>query len=163
MRCSHHPLQVENVTATIIGTFCSTKHHSVIVSWQLRNNTMNLPTSFSVECRNDRHSIELLVNNETFSVELGGLFPSATDYVCCVEAVYGSYVANKVCTLLRFLNTTASTSGESDLVAGSDSDNTTSIVGGVFGFIVALLLVLLVICGGALLLLQRSKPLVNKR
>ena len=104
------------------------------------------------------------MNDETFSVEMGGLFPLATDYVCCVEAIYGSYVADKVCTLLRFPNATASTSGESDLSAyRSESDNTISIVGGVLGFVIAVLLILLVIFGGALLLLLQSKSVHQKR
>ena len=164
VRCSHHlddnhRLQVENVSATIIGTSCSTKHHSVLVSWQLRNSTMNRPTSFSVKCRNDRlkHSAELSVNNETFLVEMGGLFPTATYYNCCVKAVNGS-VADEACTLLQL-----SASGESDQSACGASDNWTVIVGGVLGFIIAVLLILLIICGGALLLMLRSKSVLQKR
>ena len=144
VRCKDDRLRVKNVHTAIV----STSMHTIMILWELQNFTEYRPSSFKVRCFNDKlqHSIEFSVDNETFTTTLGGLLPSATYYICCVSAVYGSYVANEICSLL---NVPAN--------ANELSDNRTSIVGGVLGFIIAVLLILLAICGGALLYLLASK------
>ena len=128
--------------------------HTIMILWEPQNFTVYRPSSYKVRCFNDKlqHSIESSVDNETFTTTLGGLFPSATYYICCVSAVYRSYVASEICSLL---NVPAN--------VNEISDNRISIVGGVLGFIVTVLLILLAICGGALLCLLRPRFLTFKR
>ena len=136
--------------------------HTVTASWVPRNNTITTvyqPSLFNLRCFNDKlqHSVELSVDNETFMAQLGGLFSSAAYYICCVSAVYGSYVADETCTLLRFPN---EETFESDSLASTAKR--TNIVSGVLGFIIAVLFTVLAICGGVLLFLLRSRPLIRK-
>lgn len=152
------------------------------ISWGLQNTTMYQPSSFNLQCFNDelQHTINLVVNNKTFTTQLGGFLPSATNYICCISATHGSngHVFDEVCirTQVRPINETSKlssstltppeelireTSFPSHLISGVD--NRTSIVGGVLGFIIAVLLSLLAICGGALLFLLRSRSSILKR
>ena len=149
VRCKDDRLTVKSVTTAIISTSMPT----VMILWEPQTITKSRPSSFKVRCLNDKlqHSIEFSVDNETFTTTLGGLLPSATYYVCCVSAVYGSYVADEMCSLLKIPANV--TSNE----ISASHDNRTSIVGGVLGFIIAVLLILLAICGGALLYLLASK------
>ena len=144
------------------------------------------PNSFLVQCFIRQHRIEVSIdNNNTFVAQLGGLFSSAIYYVCCVSAVYGSYVADGMCAILPFQPTNMTL--ESSLLAittpsetlqdfasdpaislitqtsTSDSNERISIVGGVLGFILIVLVILLAFCGGALLFLLQSRSLILKK
>ena len=156
--------QLNAISVAFVNTPCCIMRTAVI-SWELKNITIYRLNSFEVHCFNDKlqHSMEFSVDNETFTTTLGGLLPSATYYICCVSAVYGSFVADEICDL-------ANETSESNLLTSStpspiensgefvgDLDNRTSIIGGVLGFIIAALLILLAICGGALLYLLASK------
>ena len=151
VRCKDDRLRVKNISATIINTV--TPMHTVMVSWVLQNSTLYLLSSFNLRCLNDKlqHSIELSVDNETFMAQLGGLFSSATYYICCVSAVYGSYVADEACNLLLLTNKTF------ESASIETKTNTVQTVSGVLGCIIVVLLIVIAVCGSMLLFLLRSK------
>ena len=149
--------RVKNMTVS--ANVVDTKTPStVLISWVLYNITMDEPTSFDIECSNERHSIIISVSGQDSTTHLMGLFP-LTFYNCCVSAVYELYRAEGVCddeieTPELFVSATSTT-------ANSDHDSDAKLVGGVLGFIVVIciLSVLLIISGAALvfLLLPRWK------
>ena len=186
VRCRNSELNVQNVGVALVNTSCNTTYATAVVSWELQDNTEYQPNSFSVKCSNEQHRIELsMENNHTFTTQLGGLLSSATYYISCVSAVYGSYVANGICALLPLQSANINESGLlaistpseapqgfasdttfssiSRLTQTGGSDRRISITGGVLGFIIAILLILLAICGGTLLCLLRSRSLILKR
>ena len=129
------------------------------------------PSSFNIECFNDKlpHSINVRVDNETFTVQLGHLIPSTTYYTCCITAVYGPHnvLIDEICTQVTVTSSTT-TDAPDKFISGafrltSDLDDRTSIVGGVLGFIIAVLLILFAIYGGAFLFLLRSRSSILKR
>ena len=88
---------------------------SVKMSWVIQDKKYR-PSSFNLRCFNHelKHSIELSVDNETFMTQLGGLLSSASHYNCCaVSAVYGSYVTDETCNLLRLSNERSNLSQDS--------------------------------------------------
>ena len=180
VRCRNRELNVRNVGVALVNTSGHTAYATAVVSWELQENTEYQPNSFSVKCSNEQHRIELSMdNNHNFTTQVGGLLSSATYYICCVSAAYGSYMADGICALLPLqssnitLESAISTPNEisatdatiSRLIQtdGSAQDNRISIVGGVLGFIIAVLVILLAIFGGALLCLLRSKSSIPKR
>ena len=66
----------------------STGTYTALITWKPLNMT---PSSYKIECFNEQHQIKMLVNNETFSLEILGLFPS-TSYNCCVSAVHARII-----------------------------------------------------------------------
>ena len=148
MRCIlREDQRVKNMTvsANVIDTNTPSTVHTTLISWMLYNTTMDKPTSFDIECSNERHSITMLVSDQDFTTHLVGLLP-LTSYNCCVSAVYELYRAEGVCddieTPKLFFHTRASE---------------TKIVGGVLGFIIIVLLILLIIFGAALVFLLLPK------
>ena len=186
--CRNSQLNVQNVGVTLVNTSCpGTTYATAAISWELQNMKYH-PNSFSVQCFIRQHRIEVSIdNNNTFVAQLGGLFSSAIYYVCCVSAVYGSYVADGMCAILPFQPTNmtlessllaittpsetlqdfASDPAISLITQTSTSDSKfnerLSIVGGVLGSIVIVLVILLAFCGGALLFLLRLRSLILKR
>ena len=171
----------------LVNTSCYTTYVTAMISWELQDNVEYHPSSFSVQCFDIQHKIELSINNNhNFTAQLGGLHSYAAYYVCCVSAVYGSYVADGMCAILplQTANMTlesslfaistpsetpqdfasdATISTTSHLTQTSGSNNRISIVGGVLGFIIAVLLIVLAVCGGALLFLLRSRSSILKQ
>ena len=159
--------RVKNMTvsANVIDTNTPSTVHTTLISWVLHNTTMDEPTSFDMECSNERHSIKMLVSNQDFTTHLVDLLP-LTSYNCCVSAVYELYRADGIChntetpELFNIsANTTTVTVTMLRATSDHDSDAKLAIVGGVLGFIVVILSVLLTISGAALafLLLPRWK------
>ena len=145
--------RVKNMTvsANVIDTNTPSNVHTALISWMLYNTTMDEPTSFDIECSNERHSIIMSVSGQDFTTHLMGLLPF-TSYNCCVSAVYELYRAEGVCddeieTPELFISAATTT-------ASSDHN---SVVGGVLGFIVVILLILLMISGAALVFLLLPK------
>ena len=158
--CPYYNL-LKNVSMTFMNTSNCPLHY-VWISWELRSTMLYQPSSFNIECLNhdQPHSINISVDNKTFTVQLGCL-PSAAYYTCCVRAMSDSNILlDEIC---RVPNKTST----DDLFTGGashDLDNRTSIIiGGVLGFIIVVLLTALAICGGALLFLLRSISLILKR
>ena len=133
------------VSANIVDTNTPSTVHTALISWVLYNTTMDEPTSFDIECSNERHSITMSVRGQDSTAHLMGLLP-LTSYNCCVSAVYELYRAEGVCDDIEtpelFIHTRASE---------------TKIVGGVLGFIIIVLLILLMISGAALVFLLLPK------
>ena len=149
------------VSANIVDTNTPSTVHTALISWVLYNTTMDEPTSFDIECSNERHSITMSVRGQDSTAHLMGLLP-LTSYNCCVSAVYELYQADGIChdieTPKLFISTTTTVTATM-LRASSDHDSDAKVVGGVLGFIVVILLILLMISGAALvfLLLPRWK------
>ena len=93
--CSRNKEIIESISVNISKTHTST--YNALITWTPQNTTQYQPSSYRAECFNEHHQIKMLVNNETFSLGLVGLFPS-TSYNCCVSAVHGSYTVRRVCT-----------------------------------------------------------------
>lgn len=145
--CRDDQGEVKTISATIINP-----GHSVMITWDLGNSTRaGVPTMFEIECFSEKHSIAISVSNETSTIRLGGLLPS-TPYNCCVAAVYELYTARRICTEIE---TTTITDHE------EIASNSTNVVGGVLGFIIAVLLVLLVLSG--VLLIYQLRPQWRER
>ena len=88
---------MKNISISIIRLSTSrASAYAALITWIPQNTTRYQPSSYRVECINDQHQIKMLVNNETFSIEIVGLLPS-TSYNCCVSAVHGSYTIRRVC------------------------------------------------------------------
>ena len=168
-----------NPLKNISVEFINTSHYPVPyvrISWELHSTVIYQPTTFTVLCSNYKlqHRINVWVDNKTFTVQLGQLLPSPTYYNCCVGAEYISDVIDEICMLANKTVPGSVSPGSiptdsqvpNKFVSGKShltGDDTTSIVGGVLGFITVVLLILLVICGGALLFLLRSRSLILKR
>ena len=153
VRCKDDRLRVKNISIAIISATCNTMQtQSVKMSWVIQDKKYR-PSSFNLRCFNHepKHSIELSVDNETFMTQLGGLLSSASHYNCCVSAVYGSYVTDETCTLLRLSNE------QSNLSQDSTTETRANVIGGILGAIIAVLLIIIFVCGGMLLFLLRSK------
>ncbi|MCG8620436.1 MAG: hypothetical protein MJE68_00360, partial [Proteobacteria bacterium] len=181
VRCRDKWLQVKNITAaTIQALYNNITRQSILLSWELYNNASYTPNSFSVECFDRQHHMELSVNNGTLTqVNIGDLLSTA--FRCCVSAIYyrGHYEAEQRCTsttdsdmLLdlfptpapnRTVNQPATTPSSTQMmpaseeIVGSDLNVRSNIIGGVLGSIIIILLLLLAMCGGALLFLLRSR------
>ena len=150
--------RVKNMTvsANVIDTNTPSTVHTTLISWVLYNTTMDEPTSFDIECSNERHSITMSVRGQDSTAHLMGLLP-LTSYNCCVSAVYELYQAEGVCddeieTPELFIRATTTM-----LRATSDHDSDAKLVGGVLGFIIVILLILLMISGAALVSLLLPK------
>ena len=122
--------------------------------------TSHKPSSFTAQCFNQQHSIELSVINGTATqISLDLLSPNS--YNCCVLAIYryGNYVAERKCTSLttEMLQSNSLTSPVLRL------NDRSGIIGGVLGSVMIILLLLLAICGGALLYMLQSKSVILKR
>ena len=157
--------RVKNMTvsANVIDTNTPSNVHTALISWMLYDTTMDEPTSFDIECSNERHSITMSVSGQDSTAHLMGLLP-LTSYNCCVSAVYELYRAEGMCddeieTPELFISATTTTVTVTMLRATSDHNSDAKLVGGVLGFIIVILLILLMISGAALifLLLPRWK------
>ena len=154
--------RVKNMTvsANIIDTNTPSNVHTALISWMLYNTTMDEPTSFDIECSNERHSITMSVSGQDSTTHLMGLLP-LTSYNCCVSAVYELYRAEGMCddeieTPELFIRATTTVTATM-LRATSDHDSDAKLVGGVLGFIIVILLILLMISGTALVFLLLPK------
>ena len=144
--------RVKNVSAELsITTTSEAIMHVISVTWS-QNASAAVPTSFRVSCENDFNSIQFLVSNQTTTATaqlVAGLLHSSS-YSCCVAGVYRDvYTANEICTR------TLETSGHVNSISGDS--NSTTVVGGVLGFIIIILLVLLIISTVALVCLLRPR------
>ena len=160
VRCRNDQ-RVTNVSATVSNTLDSTSH-TVNISW-MQNATVNEPSSFEVECYNDRHSTAILVSNKSSSAKLEGLL-SSSSYICCVSAVYEDYTAKQICAelntnTLKNISESVETDSESPNLCNESlpqaSNSAVNTVGGILGFIIVVLLVLLILCVIALVCLLR--------
>ena len=148
--CRDDQGEVKNISATIINP-----ENTVMISWSLGNSTRaGVPIMFEIECYSEKHSIVISVSNQSSTVNLGGLLPS-TSYNCCVSVVYESYTARKYCTEIE------TTSTDATAITEEIASNSTNVVGGVLGFIIAVLLLLLVLSG--LLLICQLRPQWKER
>ena len=98
VRCREH--QINNIRLAYHDAPHCLNIHYVMISWELRSTVMYQPSSFNVQCFNDKlqHTINLVVSNKTFTTQLGGLLQSATPYICCISALYSSaYVFDEIC------------------------------------------------------------------
>jgi hypothetical protein len=145
--------RVKNITLSveIINYYSPSAVHTALISWVLYNTTTDEPTSFDVECSNERHSITMSVSGQNFTTRLTGLLP-LTSYNCCVSVVYELYRADGICD--DEIETTELFIGA--MLRASDHDSDVKIVGGVLGLIIVILLILL-ITALVLLLLPRWK------
>lgn len=177
--CSGEQLRVKNVNAAIVDTPCTT--YAVLISWELHSGAPHNPSSFSVQCFNQQHRIELFVNDGNLTqITVRGLL-SSTSYNCCVSAIY-YYETGRRCTSSEiFLSDsfTTPTSGPTEMlksnsfiimmipaaekVVSSDLNIRISVIGGVLGAIIIILLLLLAMCGGALLYMLRVKSVISNR
>ena len=148
--CRDDQGEVKTISATIINPV-----HTVMISWSLGNSTRaGMPTMFEIECFSEKHSIAISVSNQTLTINLGGLLP-LNSYNCCVSVVYESYTARKNCTEIE------TTSTDATAITEEIASNSTNVVGGVLGFIIAVLLLLLVLSG--LLLICQLRPQWKER
>ena len=148
VRCNNNEEIMKNISVSIIRL--STSHvsaYTALITWTPQNTTRYQPSSYKIECFNEQHQIKMLVNNETFSIELVGLLPS-TSYNCCVSAVHGSYTIRRVCIETTTIPTMSS---ENPRCSAVDT------VGGVLGFIIVILLILLAVTVVALVYLLRPR------
>ena len=136
--CRDDQGEVKTINVTIINPV-----HTVMISWVLGYSIRaGVPTTFKIECYNEKHSIAISVSNQTSTINLEGLLPS-TSYSCCVSVVYELYTARRICTDIE----TTSTKITEETTSGSIEEIAlTNIIGGVLGFIIAVLLVILLIC-----------------
>ena len=164
--CNAEP-RLMNINATaIIATAAGNQAAStvtVIVAWELTNDTLDTPNFFEVACFNKKHRITLIENNQTFSTQLkfAGIF-SLDSYNCCISAVYNTFfpamATRKLCTQIDLeiydLITTVIPSDTTVTVSAQSPQNVNEtncslripaagIVGGVLGGIITLLLILL--------------------
>ena len=150
VQCRDDQGEVRNVKATtIINPRPVHMHSTVMISWEPGNSTSaGIPIIlFEIECNSESHSIAISVSNHSSTVSLGGLLPSAS-YNCCVSAVYKLYTARRICTHAGIETTT---------ITEEMTSNSTNVIGGVLGFIIAVLLVLLALCGTLLVFQLRPQ------
>ena len=175
VRCQIDSRIIKNISASSVASTGTV--HTVLIIWELQNNTLYEPYLFEVECSNEQHKIVMSVSNKTFSTQLQGLLPS-TSYTCCILAIYiesdDHNGAKRICTIIKtpglpntqenFSTTAPAETVASDKFMAPDSVSNT--VSGVLGSIIAVLLVLLAICGVALMYLLRQRCLesvISKR
>ena len=120
--------------------------NDVILSWALQEK--DGVTQYEVECSSVNHVSRHVVNNKTFSDNVGGLLPS-TDYNCCISAVFSGH-STESCVPVR--------TGE---VAGCAAGNVDA-VGGILGFIVIILFLLLIVAILAIVYPFLIRPRVQK-
>ena len=158
------PIPLETVSVKYLSTFhCPLQY--INISWQLHSKVIFQPSLFNLMCSNDKlsHRVEVWVDNKTFTVQLGRLIPSATNYTCCVRAAISgpqlsSTLIDEICTQVTVVSSTPTE--PSDIKYTSDNNYRTSIVGGILGFIIAILLILL---AGTLLFFLQSRTSILKR
>ena len=161
VRCRDDQGEVKTISATIINLV-----NTIMISWELGNSTQaGVPIMFKIECFSEKHSIVISVSNQTSTVSLGGLLPSIS-YNCCVSVVYELYTARRICTEIettstKIITVTVSESTTTMEEIASESSNSTNVIGGVLGFIMAVLLVLLILSG--ILLIYQLSPSWKER
>ena len=172
VRCQIDSRIIKNISVSSVASIGTV--HTVLITWELQNNTLYQPYLFEVECSNERHKIVMSVSNKTFTTQLQGLLPS-TSYTCCVLAIYiesDDNGAKRICTTVKtpdLSNTpknfstmapaAVETVASDNFMAPNSASNTVS---GVLGTIIAALLVLLAICGVALVYLLRQRCFESK-
>ena len=144
---------------SVNATFTNTLHesvHTLVVTWE-QNTTVEEPTSFEVECHNSHYRLVTSVSRQRTTTQLSGFLPSSS-YTCCVSAEYEGigYTAPGICTEIN-TNTQAATNIDSMCQAV----NSTSIIGGVIGFILAV--VLMFALSGAALVCLLLRPDLKRR
>ena len=155
VKCTDEP-RVRNVTAHTLNTSSTGSVHTVLVTWE-QNLTVDEPTSFKVECRNEQYSIVIRVSNKTFNTHMEGLLSSL--YNCCVSAVYPLYEAKQICTVINTTSSIMCTINgiSSAATCNNQESKSADVVIGVLGFITAVLIILLTLSGIALLCLLRPE------
>ena len=170
-----------SVNATVITDQGATI--TVLVAWELTNDTLDDPSFFEIHCFNERRHVMVTENNKTFvtQLELGGpidrdLLSSPDLYNCCVLAIYNTLQpatpATKLCTqidLKIYSLLTPEITVPSSTIMSSDSAqkfekcsvsaHSAGLLGGVLGSIIAVLLLLL--CVTLMCLVMQAKQ--NKR
>ena len=148
VQCRDDQGEVKTISATIINPV-----HTLMITWSLGNSTRaGAPIMFKIECFSEKHRIAITVSNQTSTTNLEGLLPS-TSYACCVSAVYKLYTARRICTEVETTSTTVTitdseeTTGAATIDSEEIASNSTNVVGGVLGFIIAVLLILLALSG----------------
>ena len=124
---------------------------TVSLKWGLE--TIEDVIQHEVECSSARHVSRLLVDNQTFTAHIDGLFPSS-DYNCCVLAVFNSH-KTKSCVPIR-------TSEVPIVYPQCTVRDDTNAVGGVLGFFIIFLLLLLILALLALLYPCLIRPRAQK-
>ena len=146
VQCRDDQGEVKNIKAIIINP--GPVHSTVMISWEPGNSTSaGVPIMFEIECNSESHSIAISVSNHSSTVSLGGLLPSIS-YNCCVSAIYDLYTARRICTHAEIETTT---------ITEEMASNSTNVIGGVLGFIIAVLLVLLALSGTLLIFQLRPQ------
>ena len=158
VKCNKDEEIMTNISINIIRLSTSrVSAYAALITWTPQNTTQYQPSSYRVECINDQHQMKMLVNNETFSLELLGLLPF-TSYNCCVSAVHRSYTIRRVCTETTTIDIPLSeipTMSRENLKI--DSRSTADTIGGVLGFIIIILLILLAVSVAALVYLLHPR------
>ena len=124
---------------------------SVLVNWQL-DAMFPPPDSYRItitytnitSTSNLTHVITIQVLGTATEVEFNQLIPQQ-QYTCCVIAVYGSLIFDSCDSFQTSSGPSPSPSPSPS--SGSLKSNSTQLVGGVLGFVIALLVLLLVVAG----------------
>ena len=160
VKCNRDEESITNISVNIIRL--STSHgsaYAALITWISQNMTQYQPSSYKTECFNEQHQVKMLVNNETFSLEILGLFPS-TSYNCCVSAVHGSYTARRSRVCIETTTIDIPLSGIPTMSCENlkrDSRSMADTIGGVLGFIIVILLILLAVSVAALVYLLHPR------
>ena len=157
VECSRDKEVIESISVNISKTHAST--YNALITWTPQNTTQYQPSSYRAECFNEQHQIKMLVNNETFSLELVGLLPS-TSYNCCVSAVHGSYTVRRSRVCIETTTIDIPLSGIPIMSCENlkrDSRSMADTIGGVLGFIIVILFILLAVSVAALVYLLQPR------
>ena len=159
VRCKRKP----NLTIISANVSNTPTASSVLITWELRNATVDRPRSFKVECSSEQHYTEISVNNNMTS--LRGLLPS-TPYNCCISAVIEDELG-KVCTFININTHEIPFSSDSPNTIPTSSDskisNSGNLVSGVLGFIIVILFILLIVSVVILACWTIIRPKLKKR
>ena len=155
VKCNNETL-IHSVNASMVNSL-NTMNLSTFITWERSSRTNEDVTSYKVECYSEDHSAAVTVNKETQNVTLAGLLPS-TSYSCCVSAIYHHiYTAKGTCAVVSTSDSGVATTEFEALDSSIIASPSTSVVGGVLGFIILLLLVLLIISVVALVCVLRPR------